>query len=124
MPATAADIAAATRDAAFATWQDGAIRTRFLRARDGSTDGGAPGYCDNLADAQALADARGVLIGAPRRRFVVRVQDLLWQLADPATGGVPTVRLIDAEHSVDADALVTRVELDLEQEMTVLEVWA
>ena len=92
MPATPADIAAGSRAAAIATWSDPTIADRYPSARDGSVTP-ATGYCDNPADAQALIDQRGALIGTERRRFTVSVQDLLWP--NPA-GGLPSHRLKDA----------------------------
>lgn len=119
MPATVADIAAGTRPAAIATWQNAAIKARYPTARDGSTEA-AIGYSDAIADAQAIADARGSLIGMERRRFVVAVAELLW--IDP-TLGVPTVRLVDAEQGVDGNFLIARFALDLENETTTLELY-
>lgn len=123
MPATAADIAAATREAVAATWSDGAIRTRYPRARDDSGQDAPGGNCDAIADAQVLVNARGALLGVERRRFAVVVQDVLWSLAAPESGTVPTVTLIDVEHAVNGPALVTRIEIDLNSETTSLELW-
>ena len=119
MPATATDINAATRDGAVATWSDSAIVARYVRARDGSLNP-ADGYCDALADGVTLIAARGALIGVERRRFVVRVQDVL--SFDPAAA-LPSVTLIDAEQSANGTFLVTRLEVDLENETTVLELF-
>ncbi len=119
MPAAPADIAAASREAAIATWTDAAIAARYPSARDGSTTP-APGYCDNIADAQALAAQRGALIGTERRRFSVRVADVVWP---DLSAGVPRVRLIDGEQPVDGTFLVARLELDLEAETTAYELF-
>lgn len=119
MPATAADIAAASRDVAVATWADATIATRYPSARDGSVSP-ADGYFDDIADAQTVIDARGELIGVERRRFTVVVGDLVWP---DLSAGLPQVRLIDTEQSVDAGFLVARVELDLEAETTTYELF-
>ncbi len=119
MPALPADIAAASREAAIATWSDPAIAARYPASRDGSVTP-ATGFCDSVADAQTLIDARGALIGVERRRFAVTAQDLVWP--DPALV-MPGARLIDAEQRVDADFLVARVELDLDAGTTSLELF-
>lgn len=119
MPATDADIAAASRDAVTATWSNATIAARYPSARDGSVDP-ARGYFDSLADAQAMADARGALIGVERRRFAVVAEEVL--AIDP-TAGVPQARVIDSEQALDATMLAARIEVDLEQDRTSLEVF-
>ncbi|MEG3167506.1 hypothetical protein U1737_04780 [Sphingomonas sp. LB3N6] len=119
MPALPADIAAASREVAISTWSDPAIAARYPAARDGSVTP-ATGYCDSAADADAIINARGVLIGVERRRFAVAVQDLVWP--DPATG-IPTVQLVDNEQRADGAFLVARVELDLDAETSSFELF-
>ncbi len=119
MPATDADIAAASRDAVTATWSSATIAARYPSARDGSLDP-ARGYFDSLADAQAMADARGALIGIERRRLAVVVEEVL--AIDPTTG-VPQMRVIDGEQALDATMRAARIEVDLEQARTSLEVF-
>jgi hypothetical protein len=118
MPATAADIAAGTRAAQIETWSDAAIQTRYPRARDGSQSP-AEGYFDSASDADTAIAARGALIGVERRRFSVIAEGLQW----PTPGaGMITVTLIDPEQSVNAAAMVCRIELDLEADRTTYEV--
>lgn len=119
MPATVADIAAGTRAAAVATWSDPAIQSRYPSARDGSAEPSA-GYFDAIADAQAIANARGALLGVDRRRFAVTVDDLVW--IDPTTG-LPTFRLVDTENAVAAPMLVSQIAVNLEDETTALEMF-
>lgn len=117
MPATAADIAAASRDVVTATWADTTIAGRYPTARDGSLDP-ASGYFDAIGDAQTVVNARGALIGTERRRFAVTASDVVWP---DLSAGLPCARLIDAEQVVDAVYLPTRVELDLDAETTTFE---
>jgi hypothetical protein len=120
MPATPADIAAASRDVELATWSDGTIAGRYPSARDGSVTP-ATGYFDSAADAQTVINARGALIGSSEpQRFSVEVQDLLWP--SPETG-FPTDRLIDAEQVIDASFITARIELDLDAETTTHELF-
>jgi hypothetical protein len=120
MPALPADVAAATRDALLAEWSDGGLHGRYPSARDGLTDP-STGYFDTLADALVAIAARGALIGVDgRRRFSVVVQDLVF--VDPTTG-MPCVSLTDAEQSVAATLVLTRIEVDLEAETTTLELF-
>jgi hypothetical protein len=98
MSALPADIAAATRDALVITWSNAGVAARYPSARDASV-APATGYFDTAASAQALVDARGMLLGSERRRFTVGVQDLLWP------------------------DLFARVEIDLDAETTTLELF-
>jgi hypothetical protein len=120
MPATSADITAATREAAIATWQSATIKARYpTLARDGS-GGVIAGNCDAIADAQVLVDQQGALIGTEQRRFVVTIDDIVF--LDP-TLGVPCVTLIDDELAVNDVLLVTRIAIDLEAGTTSLELF-
>lgn len=119
MPATAEDIAAGTREATSATWSAPAIAVRYPSARDGTVTP-ARGYFDAIADAQAVANARGALIGTERRRFAVNVADVIFP---DLTAGVPTAQLVDAEQSVAAPHLAARIEIDLETGITSFELF-
>jgi len=119
MPATAADIAAASRAAAIVVWIDPDLGQRYPSARDGSVSP-STGYFDLQADAEEVISARGELIGTERRRFAVAVAEIL--SVEIATG-LPTVRLIDAEQAADGNMLVSRLELDLETESTSFELF-
>jgi hypothetical protein len=119
MPAAIADIVAATRAGAIVTWADGVTAARYPNARDGTVTP-APGFFDSSSDAQAVADARGLLIGAERRRFAVDVEELVWPDVE---SGVPTLRLIDDEQRADLACLAARIELDLDAETTSLELF-
>jgi hypothetical protein len=119
MPALSSDIVAASRDATLATWQSATIKARYAGARDEGSPPGE-GFFDDPADAQACADARGALLGTERRRFAVPVEDLLW--IDPTTG-LPSYTLVDDDQQVNAACLVARLELNLEDESTSLELF-
>jgi hypothetical protein len=118
VPALPADIAAGTRAAEIETWSDSAIQTRYASARDGSEQP-ADGFFDDASNAVTALAQRGALIGTERRRFKVAI-DGAW-FPDPKTG-IPTVTLIDPEQGVSADALVSRIEVNLENEATIFEV--
>lgn len=119
MPASAADIAAASRDVELATWSDAGIAARYPSARDGSVSP-ATGYFDSATDAAAVINARAALIGIERRRFTVKVQDLLWPT--PETG-IPQAMLIDAEQLANGAFLAARIEIDLDAETTTNELF-
>lgn len=116
MPAIPSDIAAAMRQQMVVSSSDASIRTRFPSARDGSEDP-AEGFFDSASDAATAVGQRMALLGAVRRRFAVSVDDLV----EVPGGTVPTHRVIDSEQGLDAALLVSRVEVDLEQETTQLE---
>jgi hypothetical protein len=123
MPATASDVARATRAATTDVQSDSAVLTRQPGARDGMA---APrrGYWDSAADAATVNAAAFALIGTERRRFGVRVGDVL----EP-TGGfdcsttTPAVTLVDAVMAVNAALLVSRLQIDDAAGVTVLEVF-
>lgn len=117
MPALPADIAAALRQQIVVSSEDATIKARFPSARDNS-DEPAEGFFDNRADAVTAGAQRRAMVGAVRRRFAVTVDDMLFI---DAAGVVPTHRLIDAEQGVDAPMMVSRIEVDLEDEQTNLE---
>lgn len=116
MPALPSDIAAAMRQQMVVSSQDATILTRFPSARDGSQDP-VEGFFDSASDAATAVGQRMALLGSVRRRFAVAVDDLV----DVPAGTVPTHRVIDAEQGLDAALLVSRVEVDLEQETTQVE---
>ncbi|HVJ01923.1 MAG TPA: hypothetical protein VM662_07040 [Sphingomonas sp.] len=118
MTALPADIAAGSRAARIEIQSDSSIKARYPGARDGSDDP-AEGFFDASADAVTALTARGALIGTERRRFKVVVAELIWP--DPAAG-LPTVQLIDPEQGVNAPGLITRIELNLDEEQTIYEV--
>lgn len=119
MPATPADIAAASRDVIVAGWADAVIAARYPSARDGSLEP-AEGYFDAIADAQTVVNARAGLIGVERRRFEVVVYDLAWP--DPSLA-LPQLQLADAEQGATVNCLAARVELDLDAETTTYELF-
>lgn len=123
MPATAANIALATREAVYDTRSDTAVQTRNAGARDtGDTPRAA--FWDSVTDAAIVNNAAFSLIGVERRRFAVRVQG-----ATTFSGGLdftvatPTVTLVDAELAANGSFLISRIELDLESETTSFEVF-
>lgn len=118
MSALPNDIAAATREAIIERYENTAVRDALTGARDGSLTPGE-GFFDLLADAKTIVDERGlVLAGDPR--FSVSVAALVW--SDPSRS-TPAVRLVDAEQSVDARLCCSRIELDLEEEVTSFELF-
>jgi hypothetical protein len=123
MPATAADVARATRPAVVDIQQSTTVLTRQPGARDGSLNP-RPGFFDAVANAATVNAATFTLLGTERRRFAVRVQDVI----EP-TGGfdasqtTPTVTLIDPNLAANGAFLVSRMEIDDEAGATTLELF-
>ncbi|MEE2915738.1 MAG: hypothetical protein VYB32_01550 [Pseudomonadota bacterium] len=117
MPADPADIAAASRDAVVTSWEGAAVAARYPNARDGLV-APARGFCDAAADAQAIVNARGALIGVERRRFAVEAMGIIWP---DLSAGVPSLRVVDGEQAVDSVHLAARIEIDLDAEATSFE---
>lgn len=118
MSAQPADIVRATRQARIVRRTDSAIQSAFVKARDQGDDPQA-GYFQNAADAADALDAQAALIGVFRRRFSARAMGAIW--IDPLSE-VPTWHLTDSETDMDDDVIVTRIEIDLEEETTLAEV--
>lgn len=118
MSALPADIIRATRRARVVTREDATIRERFPAARDQAN---APerGYFESAGDAASVLAIKAGLTGAFRRRFAVMLDEVLW--IDPADN-IPTFHLIDAELGFDGPVLVTRWRVDLNTEITEMEV--
>lgn len=117
MPADPADIGPALRAASIQTWSDPAIQTRYPSARDGSLEP-ADGLFDDPADAAAALAQRAALIGVERRRFVIVADGPHWPAA-----GAQTVTVSDPEQAVSGPFLVAKIELRLDEETTVYEVF-
>lgn len=118
MSADPADVQRATRRAQVVTLADGAIQTAFPAARDAIN---APdrGYFENPADALAALAIKATLVGTFRRRFVVQLTGEY--TFDPATA-IPTMTLIDAEADFSGPVFPARLLLDMENEVTGIEV--
>ncbi|WP_267396554.1 MULTISPECIES: hypothetical protein [unclassified Sphingomonas] len=119
MPALPADIGAASRDVATATWADPAIAARYPGAKDGSVTP-SEGFFDDIADAQAVINVRAALIGTERRRFTAIAEEVVWP---DMAAGLPQVLLIDSEQAVNAGFLGARLELDLDADTTTYELF-
>lgn len=119
MAALAEDIARARRRAVIVEQTNSAVQARYPRARD-MREEPAPGYFDSTVDCAAALVARADLLGTERKRFLVRVGDML---THDLSAGLPCWRLIAAEQGFDAVCLVGRVEVDLENETTGLELF-
>ena len=119
MAATAADVARAIRAVTADIQSSGTVLARQPGARDGLAQP-RPGYFDTLANATTVNAAAFTLVGTERRRFAVRVADVLE--LDP-TLVTPTVTLVDAALVVNGAFLVSRIEIDDEAGVTALEVF-
>ncbi len=122
MPATAADITAATRPngVTLDVQSDSAVQTAYPNARDGNASP-APGFCDSISDTATLNAARFALLKVARRRFRTEADRDLSALR---SGNVtPAVTAIDSEVSVNGNFLVSRVTFDLDAERTEIEIY-
>ena len=123
MPASAADVARATRAAAIDIQSDAGVLARQAGARDNFASP-RPGFWDSPANAATVNAAGFALIGTERRRFSVRVADVLelagWLDASQIT---PTVTLVDAALVVNGPMLISRIEIDDAAGITALEVF-
>lgn len=123
MPALDSDISAATRDAQIDTQSSSLIKSWHPNARD---TGPSPreGWFDDPADTAAMNAEAFELLGTERRAFLVPVmgvQNVIHLLA--SLNVTPTVRLVDAEQQADGAFMVTNIELDLESDQAILELF-
>jgi len=122
MPATAADIAAATRPSGVAleTQELAALLADYPNARDGLGQP-ARAFWDSPADAAAVLAERFALLSAQRRRFRLTVDGVETGLLPGGT--TPTVAFRAPELAADLACLVARLRFDLEAETTELELY-
>lgn len=125
MPATSADVTAATRPGgvSVAIASDSAVLARNPRARDGQAQAAA-GWWDSAADAQLVAAKRLALLKGNARRFAATVEGS-WPPAGVLAANVraPSVRFRDAELVADGPMLVSKIEVDPEEERTTVELF-
>lgn len=118
MPALPSDVSRATRAARIVTATDSAILALYPNARDGLNNPEG-GFFESATDAASVLALKKSLIGQRRRRFAVEIAGEVW--IDPLTA-IPSYRLIDSELNVDAPVMVCRIEVDMEEEVTRMEV--
>ena len=122
MPALPADIVRATRRARIVTREDTSLLDRFPNARD-QANSPEPGFFENASDAQTVLAIKAHLTGSFRRRFALIIDgaenERCW--IDPVDC-IPTHCLTDNELAIDAPTMVTRWQIDLNQERVELEV--
>lgn len=114
MPARPADIRRATRRSQIVTREDAAIKAQFPHARD-QIEQPEPGFFESAADAASALAFKAALAGQFRRRAVVALDDVVE--VDPALA-IPTWSVSDAETGLSMDVLVTRFEMNCEEEST------
>lgn len=117
MGAQADDILRATRRSVVETREDTAVLTAHPNARDQSKNP-VPGYFESTSDAATVLTSVASLVGAFRRRVVVNTEGII--ALDPLTE-IPTMNVVDSELNLSGDGLVTRFEVDLEEQQTNLE---
>lgn len=118
MAADPADIARATRSARVVMLADADLRAATPAARDAATTPDA-GFFVDPADASAALAVKAALVGTFRRRFVVRLAE---ELAIDPLEIIPTMTLFDDELGFNGPVLPTRIELNLDDERTTIEV--
>lgn len=117
MSALPADIRRATRRSQIVTREDASILARFPAARD-QVNAPEPGYFESAADAATVLALKADLTGKFRRRYIVQLDDMID--LDPFEG-IPTWEIADTELGLEVAKLVTRYEIDLEEETTTYE---
>lgn len=118
MPAYPTDIIRVTRPAKIVTRSDTDVLAVYPAARDAISNPD-PGYFEDSADADTVLTLKAALIGQRRRRFRVDVEG---EVAVVPLVEVPSFRLIDSELGVDITVMLARLEYDMENDMTALEV--
>lgn len=118
MPSLPTDVVRVTRPARVVTRTDTAIQSAYPGARDAIRSPNR-GFFESAADASTVLTAKAALVGARVRRFRVDIADLVWP--DPLVE-VPSYQLVDSDLGADLPAMLARIEIDLENETTAMEV--
>ena len=115
--ANAADIALGTRAQQVEKVETPAIKARYPNSARDDIDNTPQGYFDLVVDAQTVLAARQSLQGVERRRFAVEVDGLIWFDSIVFAGVV----LVDPDLNVNVTCLVSRWQIDCENERTTFE---
>ena len=123
MPATAARIGFIQQEFRRATATVQAVKDRYGSLARQSDDP-IPTSFDEVADAQAIADARQAMQSGERRRFQATVRGLDDALAlDYEAGAVPVLRFTDRERDADRKVVVTDIVIDFAAQRATLSTW-
>lgn len=122
MPATPSRIGFVRSEFRRATSTTTSVQTRY-GALARQSDDPVITFFDNVADAQAMADARQALMSAERRRFRVGVSTVEEALALSYISAVPKGRYVDSERSADLPVLVSEITVDLSRLNAAFTVW-
>jgi hypothetical protein len=124
MPATSTRIGFITQShRAVVAGPDSGVVTKYGDLARDTGDDALETFFDGVADAQAMVDARLVLLKADRRRFKVEVQGEGTGLAFDYSQVSPTVTTTDDERAFSAATIVSEIAIDFEKEKTILGVW-
>lgn len=126
MPATPTRIAFVKEQFRSLTIANTGIRDRYGKVARDTAESPVPTFFESMADVNELLGERHALLSADRRRFEVRVAEILdfgGALAFNIT--TPTVTLIDDEKGVSGrSCIMTQVEaIDYETQTTRLGLW-
>lgn len=122
MPATPSRIGFVQSEWRRATSTTTSVQTRYGSLARQTADP-VETYFDNVADAQAVADARQALMSAERRRFRVNVSSVEEALGLSYVGAVPIGRYVDAERNANRPVLVSEISVDLSRLNAAFTVW-
>ena len=101
--------------------------TEEAKARHGNlareTEDPIETFFDNVADAQAMADARQALLSAERQRFAVSVNSPAEIQELNYIGSVPVARFIDRDRAVDKPVIVSEFTIDYARNVAAVRIW-
>lgn len=80
-------------------------------------------FFDNVADAQAIANARLAILSAERRRFRPACRDLSEVLDLSYAGSIPVATYVDADRDANLPMLISEVTFDLAREQATFTLW-
>lgn len=124
MVATPERIGFVTKEFRIASATDSSVQADYSKAARDSGADPVETFFDSVDDAQAIADERLTLLSAERRRFRLKVQEVIEFTGDlDYTQSTPTATVIDTERAADFPAAIVELGVDFGADTTTLIVW-
>lgn len=123
MPATASRIGFITQEFRTVTaGPDSTVDTKYGKLAR-KTDEPIETYFDDVADAQAICNARKTLLSADRRRFQQSVSGETFALGLTYNQTTPAVTVSDTERLANLSAAIVEIGIDFEAEKSSVMTW-
>lgn len=123
MPATSSRIGFILQDLRIVTaGPDSSVDTKYGKLAR-KTDEPIETYFDDIADAQAICNARKALLSADRRRFQQSISGEAFALGLSYNQTTPAVTVVDSERQANLPAAIVEIGIDFEAGKSTVMTW-